>query len=111
MQYATAKTKYVRISPQKVRPTAALIRGMSVPEAMQQLSRMGNKAGPLLKKTLHSAVANAELQLDARPESLSVAKVLVDEGPRAKRANAKNRGGRHPILKRSSHFTIVVEVQ
>jgi large subunit ribosomal protein L22 len=105
---ARAITKYVRISPRKARLAADLIRGMPVESAAQQLQFSSLKAGRLLKKTLDSAVANAETQLEARKENLVVSEVRVDEGPTFKRAKPRNRGGRHPILKRTSHFTVVV---
>lgn len=108
MNYAQAKTKYVRISPRKARLAAGLIRGLSVSEASVQLTFSNLKAGRLLKKTLDSAVANAETQLDARRENLMIYEVRVDAGPTLKRAKPKNRGGRHPIMKRTSHFTVVV---
>jgi large subunit ribosomal protein L22 len=107
MLNAKAITKYVRISPRKARLAANLIRGMGVGAAGVQLQMSGLKGGRLLKKTLDSAVANAE-QLDKRAEDLSVLQVYVDEGPRLKRAKPKNRGGRHPICKRTSHFTVIV---
>lgn len=105
---ATAVTKYVRISPRKARLAAGLIRGKSVPQATTQLLFSSLKGGRLLKKTLDSAVANAETQLDARREDLVVAEVRVDAGPTLKRSKPKNRGGRHAILKRTSHFTVIV---
>lgn len=108
MNRAKAITKYVRISPRKARLAAALIRNQLVEEATAQLLFCNLKAGRLLKKTLDSAVANAETQLDLRREELKVLEVRVDEGPTMKRITPKNRGGRHPILKRTSHFTIVV---
>jgi large subunit ribosomal protein L22 len=108
MTSAIAKTKYVRISPRKARLAAGLIRGLSVSEATLQLIHSNLKGGRLLKKTLDSAVANAETQLDLRREDLKIKEVRIDEGPRLKRAKPKNRGGRHPILKRTSHFTVVV---
>lgn len=108
MEAAKAKSKYIRISPRKARLAAGLIRGLPVTLASAQLMYSNLKGGRLLKKTLDSAVANAETQLDARRENLKVAEVRVDEGPRFKRAKPKNRGGRHPILKRTSHFTVVV---
>lgn len=109
MEAAIAKSKYIRISPRKARLAAGLIRGLPVTLASAQLEYSNLKGGRLLKKTLDSAVANAETQLDARRESLKVAEVRVDEGPRFKRAKPKNRGGRHQILKRTSHFTVIVE--
>ena len=111
MAKAKAKTKYVRISPRKARLAAALIRGLSVPEATAQLQFCRMKGGRLLKKTLDSAVANAETQFDARREQLRVCEVRVDEGPRMKRIKPRNRGGRHAILKRMSHFSVVVETE
>lgn len=108
MNRAQAITKYVRISPRKARLAAGLIRGLSVPEASMQLMFSNLKAGRLLKKTLDSAVANAETQLDLRRENLKVLEVRVDEGPTLKRSKPKNRGGRHPIMKRTSHFTVIV---
>lgn len=108
MKNAKAICKFVRISPRKARLAAGLIRGLSVPEASTQLMFSNLKAGRLLKKTLDSAVANAETQLDMRRESLKVMEVRVDEGPTLKRSKPKNRGGQHPIMKRTSHFTIIV---
>lgn len=108
MNEAKAITKYIRVSPRKARLAAALIRGLSVSEATSQLLFSNLKAGRLLKKTLDSAVANAETQLDMRREDLKVIEVRVDAGPILKRAKPKNRGGRHPIMKRTSHFTVIV---
>ena len=108
MQYGKAKAKYVRITPRKARLDAALMRGKSVDEAGIQLSSTGRKGGRLLKKTLDSAVANAESLYDVRRENLLVLEVRVDEGPRLKRGKARSRGSRTPIVKRMSHFTVVV---
>ncbi len=106
-----AITKFVRISPRKARLAAGLIRGLSVPAARLQLEHCGLKGGRLLIKTLDSAVANAELQSDTSAEKLLVQEVRVDEGPRLKRAKPRSRGQRHPIIKRTSHFTVVVSTQ
>lgn len=109
MEQAIAKSKYLRISPRKARLAADLIRGLSVTQASFQLANCQLKAGGLLQKTLDSAVANAETQLDLRREKLMVAEVRVDAGPVFKRAKPKNKGGRHPIMKRTSHFTVRVQ--
>jgi large subunit ribosomal protein L22 len=108
MSSALAISRFIRISPRKARLAAGLIRGIPVAQATMQLTHSGLKGGRLLKKTLDSAVANAETQHELRREDLKVIEVRVDEGPRMKRAKPKNRGGRHPILKRTSHFTVVV---
>lgn len=111
MESSKAITKFIRIPPRKARLAANLIRGLSVADAGVQLDYCGMKSGRLLKKTLDSAVANAELTWDARRDQLYVLEVRVDEGPRFKRAKSKCRGGRSPILKRTSHFTVVVGEQ
>ena len=108
MNNAKAICKFVRISPRKARLAAGLIRGLSVSEASMQLMFSNLKAGRLLKKTLDSAVANAETQFEIGRENLKVVEVRVDAGPTLKRAKPKNKGGRHPIMKRTSHFTIIV---
>jgi large subunit ribosomal protein L22 len=106
-----AITRYLRISPRKARLAADLIRGLAVPQARLQLEHCGLKGGKLLIKTLNSAVANAEMQSDTSSERLLVREVRIDEGPRIKRAKPRSRGQRHPICKRTSHFTVVVSTQ
>ena len=109
---AFAKTKYVRISPQKARLVADLIRGMKVEDALVQLSFTNLKGGHLLRKTVVSAVANAETRFaDVRRSQLRLKEVRVDEGPIMKRAKSKCRGARVPIMKRMSHFLVVVEME
>lgn len=108
---AKAITKYVRISPRKARYAADLIRGLTVSNAMTQLTFCSMKGGRLLIKTLDSAVANAESQLDAKRENLKVKEVRIDAGPTLKRSKPKNRGGQHAILKRTSHFTVIVSTE
>jgi large subunit ribosomal protein L22 len=111
MQQATSKTNYVRISPRKARLAADLIRGRSVEDANVQLMYCNLRAGRLLKKTLDTAVANAETQLNVQRRDLKVKEVRVDAGPVMKRAKPKNRGGSAPVMKRTSHFTIIVAAQ
>lgn len=111
MQQSKAITKYVRISPRKARLAAGLIRGNPVEQAIVQLQYSGLKGGRLLLKTLKSAIANAETVHGVQREALSVREVRVDPGPIIKRAKPKNRGGRVPINKRTSHLTVVVGTQ
>lgn len=106
---ATARTLYNRISPKKARLIANMIRGLSVKEALFYLVQSNQKAGRLMKKTLNSAIANAETQHELDKDQLMVSEVIVNQGPHYKRAKPRNKGGRHPILKRTSHFTVVVE--
>lgn len=105
---AKAVSKYLRISPQKARLAAGLIRRLPVSQARSELMFSGLKAGRLMIKTLDTAVANALTQYDVKEEDLKVVEVRVDEGPRFKRAKPKNKGGKHPFQKRTSHFTVIV---
>lgn len=108
MKQSRALTKYVRIAPRKARLAAGLIRGQTVEEAMTQLQYSGMKGGRLLLKTLKSAIANAETVHGVQRRDLKVQEVRIDAGPTIKRAKPKNRGGRVPVMKRTSHFTVVV---
>lgn len=108
---AKAITKYVRISPRKARLAAGLIRGLKVEDATFQLNHCNLKGGRLLKKTMDSAIANAENNLQLRREDLKIFEVRIDEGPTLKRSKPKNKGGRHPIMKRTSHFTVIVSAE
>ena len=108
MNKAEAKAKYVRISPRKARLAAGLMRGLPVIHAREQLTFSQLKGGRLLLKTLDSAIANGESLYNMRRENMVVQEVRVDTGPTMKRSKPKNKGGSHPIMKRTSHFTVVV---
>lgn len=108
MTKAKAITKFQRISQKKAILSAKLIMGLNVVDAAMQLQLSNLKGSKILKKTLDSAVANAENNLQLRRESLKVVEVRVDKGPQYKRGKPKNKGGSHPILRRTSHFTVVV---
>lgn len=104
----TSEVRYHRGSPRKARLVADLIRGKSVDQAMSLLSFSPKRASLNLKKALAAAVADAELA-QADITSLVVAESRVDEGPRMKRFQPKDRGRAHPIIKAMSHITIGVE--
>jgi large subunit ribosomal protein L22 len=100
--------RYARISPQKARLVADLIRGKSAETAVNMLAFSDKKAGELVKKVLDSAIANAENNEGADIDTLSVVAVYVDEGPRMKRMQARAKGRGNRIVKRLSHITVVV---
>lgn len=104
---AKAVTKFMRIPPRKARLAADLIRGLPVEKALVQLAFCRMKGGLILKKTVESALANATMK-DLKKDDLRVLQVMVNEGPRLKRAKSKSKGGRVPIIKRTSHFTVVL---
>jgi large subunit ribosomal protein L22 len=103
-----AKLRYARISPQKCRLVADMVRGKPVGEALQTLSFTPKKAARIVKKVLESAIANAEHNHGADIDELKVATVMVDEAPSFKRYQARARGRGARIIKRNSHITVCV---
>jgi large subunit ribosomal protein L22 len=105
---ATALHRYARISPQKARLVADLVRGQGVAQALETLTFSDKKGADLIKKVLESAIANAENNEGADVDRLRIAAIMVDEGPVLKRfrARAKGRGAR--ILKKTSHILVTV---
>jgi len=87
-----------------------LIRGRDVQEALDVLKFMPQRAAVMVSQVLTSAVANAN-EAEADVDKLYVETAKVDEGPTMKRFRPKDRGRAHPILKRTSHITVVVEVE
>ncbi len=105
---AVAKLRFARVSPQKTRLVADMIRGKSLESALQILSFSPKKAAAIVKKVLESAIANAEHNEGADIDELKVSKIYVDEGPTYKRMRARAKGRGNRILKRTSHITVVV---
>lgn len=103
-----AKYKYARFSAQKARLVADQIRGLHVEAALDLLAFSPKRAAVAVKKTLESAIANAEHNNAMDVDELRVSAIYVDEGPTLKRMRprAKGRGAR--ILKRMCHITVKV---
>lgn len=101
--------KNARMSPRKIRPLATLVRNMSVAAAQDQLAFLPGKAPGLVSAVLKSAVANAVHNHNLQKDTLKVTSVVIDEGLVMKRHNPVSKGMAHPILKRSSHITVVVD--
>jgi large subunit ribosomal protein L22 len=104
----SATHRYARISPQKARLVADLIRGKTAENAVNMLAFSDKKAADLFKKVLDSAMANAENNEGADIDTLKIVEVYVDEGPRMKRMSARAKGRGNRIVKRLSHITVVV---
>ncbi len=103
-----ATHRFARISARKARPVVDMIRGRHVDEAQETLRFTNKKASQLIDKVLKSAIANAnENEADVR--RLVVSEARIDEGPVFRRWRPKDRGRAHPILKRMSHITVVVQ--
>lgn len=104
-----AVAKYIRISPQKARLVADVIRGMDAGEALTTLKFMPKKGAAILRKVLESAVANADQNDTVDVDTLYVKRILIDGGPMLKRFSPRAQGRANRILKRSSHITVVVD--
>ena len=104
-----AHAKYVRISPRKVKIVIDLIRGKDVEDAQAILQFTPQAASPLVLKVLNSAIANAENNLEMNRKDLYVAEVYANPGPTLKRYIARSRGSASPILKRTSHISVVLD--
>lgn len=104
-----AVAKYIRVSPQKARLVADVIRGMKADTAVTTLRFMPKKAARILRKVLESAVANADQRDSVDVDTLYVKEVTVDGGPMLKRFSPRAQGRATRILKRTSHITVVVD--
>ena len=103
-----AKLRNARISPQKCRLVADVVRGKPVGKALAILRFMPKKGAEIVLKVLESAIANAEHNHGADIDELTISRIEVDTAATLKRfhARAKGRGAR--IVKRNSHITIIV---
>jgi len=104
----TAKLKYLRVTARKAREVVDLIRGKKSGDAKSLLSFTVRKSAVPVLKLLNSAIASAKKDFQMDEENLFVSKATVDEGPTIKRWHAMSRGRAYPIMKRSSHITIVL---
>jgi large subunit ribosomal protein L22 len=104
----TSTYRFARISAFKAREVTREIQGYSASEALDLLTFSPQKAAVLVKKTLKSAIANAENNAELRVDTLLVKEAVVGEGPTFKRFRARARGGASPLRKRTSHIRIVL---
>ena len=104
-----AVAKYIRISPSKVRIVLNLIRGKKYEEAVAIVKNLPNGATEAIEKVLQSAGANAENNMGLAKSDLYVAEAFADGGPTLKRYTPGSHGRAKPILKRTSHITIVLD--
>ncbi|MCM8800146.1 MAG: 50S ribosomal protein L22 [Candidatus Omnitrophica bacterium] len=107
---AKAKVRFVRISPTKVRQVLELIKGKDALEAEAILLNLNKRAKEPLIKLLHSCIANAK-QKGFKEEQLYVSKVICDKGPMWKRYKAAAFGRATPILRRTSHIYIELDLK
>jgi large subunit ribosomal protein L22 len=111
--HSKAQAKWVRMSPRKVRRVINEIRGKKAAEAVTMLRFMPFAAAREVEKVLKSAMYNL-VHADKTPISedeaadLTVVEAYADQGPTLKRIQPRARGRAYPILKKSSHITVVL---
>jgi large subunit ribosomal protein L22 len=108
---AKAVARYIRISPQKARLVADVVRGLEVDKAITTLRFMPKKGARILRKVIESAVANASQSQEIDVDTLYVKTVFIDGGPTLKRIRPRAMGRASRILKRTSHITVVLDEQ
>jgi large subunit ribosomal protein L22 len=104
-----AITKYVGISPQKTRWVIDQVRGMPAEQALAVLRYMPQSAAAPVAKTIASALANAEENLGLAREDMYVATIMADGAPVRRWRRFGARGRFKPIIRRSSHITVILE--
>ena len=104
----TASVRGVRLSAQKGRLVADLIRGKPVGKAFNILNFTQKKAALIIRKALESAVANAEHNDGADIDELKVTRICVEQGPSLRRFSARAKGRGTRIAKKSCHVYVTV---
>ena len=103
-----AVAKDTRITARKVRLLVDMVRGRKVDEALNMLRFAPSPTARIVAKVIKSAAANAENTFEMSRSGLKIVRIFVDEAPTLRRHRPRSRGRVSPILKRSSHITVVV---
>jgi large subunit ribosomal protein L22 len=98
----------VRISPQKARLVADLIRGKKVGSALDILNFSPKKGAEIIKRVVESAIANAENNNGADIDELKIKTIYINKGSVLKRIRAQSKGRAAKIIKPTSHITVIV---
>lgn len=108
MMETNAVLRGVRLSSQKGRLLADLVRGKSIDQALNILSFSPQKGAVIIKKVLESAIANAEHNDGADIDALRITRIYVEKGAVLKRFTARAKGRGNRILKPTCHIFVTV---
>jgi large subunit ribosomal protein L22 len=108
MQDIQAKLRFLPLSAQKVRLVVDMVRGKDVVEAMEMLRFVQKRAARPVRKLLASAISNAEENFGVSRDDLYVATIFADEAPTRRWRRFGARGRFKPILRRTSHVTVIL---
>lgn len=106
-----AIAKDTGVSAYKIRPLVDMVRGKKVDEALTILKFAPSPLARVVAKVVKSAAANAENNFQMTPSDLKIVSIVADEARSMKRYRPRARGRASPILKRSSHITVIVAEQ
>lgn len=106
---AKAHAKYLRVSSMKMRQVIDVLRGKDIPTSTALLAQINKGSGALVKKVLDSAVHNAK-QKGLSEEQLYISRITADHGGSWKRFRAASFGRATPILRRTTHLTIELDL-
>ena len=106
-----ATARFLRLSPQKGRLVADMVRGRNVEQALNQLKFCPKQAADALSKVINSAVASARQNADVDVDRLFVSQVFVDGGPTLRRFISRAMGRATRIRKRTCHMTVVLDTR
>lgn len=108
-KYASATSKYLRISPTKINQILKKIRGKTYREALTVLKFLPQKSGAIVWQTLYSAVSNGTNNFNLLRENIIIHEAYVNQGPILKRMRARAKGRAFKIQKKMSHLTILIK--
>ena len=105
----SAKARYIRVSPFKLRPLADVVRGKGVRYALHLLASFPTKRTVPVKKLIESAASNAKSKANVEVADLKVKEIRVDQGPAIKYYKPGAMGRSGVYRRRFSHISIVLE--
>jgi large subunit ribosomal protein L22 len=106
---AKSRSRFMRISPRKLKLVCDLVVGKPVDQAISILEFTPKKGARYLSKAILSAVANARDQQNVDEDKLYVKRATADTGPTWKRSITRSHMHATPIHKRTSHLTVVID--
>lgn len=107
----TATAKNLKISAQKLRLSADMVRGDKVVAALEVLAVQPQKSAAMVYDVLHSAAANAQNNYNLTRSNLVIDEIRVDQGGKLKRFRPRARGSAGAIEHPMAHVTVVISDQ
>lgn len=110
MSLGKARIKYLRVTPRKTRQVIELVKGQPVDLALDLLKQLRKSSSVYLYKAIESCAANIKSQKNIESDRLYISHLTSDPGPMLKRFRAQTMGRGNPILKRTMHITVELDL-